>query len=290
MSKPNCNSLIERDAYLVNLIKQNLLISSDALMSEIQNLDGVHYFKRDFLFQEGIWRGKKVFSANKIPRKFRKIAVIGHSDIHTIKRDQYRLRLLGYKKVFGINLNPIRNFSLAIPLGLTNRTNESPLHKLFGDTSLLGEAIVREPRNYNFRHEIYANFTIENASAERQEALRMVRTLPLAEIEKPLMTRQGRLNYLTKLRRNAFVLCPAGNGIDTHRLWETLYMGGIPIIKANKSLNKLLIDLPVITVKSWQQVTEKKFMEDQWEKIYSNPMKLEKLSISYWVSKIKANM
>ena len=32
------------------------------------------------------------------------------------------------------------------------------------------------------------------------------------------------LNYM-------FVICPEGNGIDTHRMWEALYLRTIPIIK-----------------------------------------------------------
>lgn len=36
--------------------------------------------------------------------------------------------------------------------------------------------------------------------------------------------------YQAKLALYKFVLCPRGNGIDTHRFWETLYKGNLPVI------------------------------------------------------------
>lgn len=43
--------------------------------------------------------------------------------------------------------------------------------------------------------------------------------------------------YLYELSRHYFVLCPRGNGIDTHRFWETLYLGGIPMIINTRDTN-----------------------------------------------------
>eukprot|EP00965_Chrysotila_dentata_P239975 6203413-Pleurochrysis_carterae.AAC.2 len=49
---------------------------------------------------------------------------------------------------------------------------------------------------------------------------------------------QARLlgRYLEELGRYHFVLAPRGNGIDTHRLWEALLVGTIPIVKVMRSL------------------------------------------------------
>jgi hypothetical protein len=40
--------------------------------------------------------------------------------------------------------------------------------------------------------------------------------------------------YLVDLASHRFCLCLRGNGIDTHRFWESLYMGVIPVIVSNK--------------------------------------------------------
>ena len=31
---------------------------------------------------------------------------------------------------------------------------------------------------------------------------------------------------------------PYGNGYDTHRIWEALYSGSIPVVKENKAFNQ----------------------------------------------------
>jgi hypothetical protein len=40
--------------------------------------------------------------------------------------------------------------------------------------------------------------------------------------------------YLDELSRHYFCLCPRGNGIDTHRFWEALYLGVVPVIVNTK--------------------------------------------------------
>jgi hypothetical protein len=51
-----------------------------------------------------------------------------------------------------------------------------------------------------------------------------------------------------------FVACPRGNGVDTHRVWETLYRGSIPIVIRNDWSNSLdYLGLPVIKVSSWDK-------------------------------------
>jgi hypothetical protein len=41
--------------------------------------------------------------------------------------------------------------------------------------------------------------------------------------------------YLRELAEHRFCLCIRGNGIDTHRFWESLYLGVIPVIINNKT-------------------------------------------------------
>ena len=36
--------------------------------------------------------------------------------------------------------------------------------------------------------------------------------------------------YLTELADNMFVMCPNGNGLDSYRIWEALYVGSTPIV------------------------------------------------------------
>ena len=52
------------------------------------------------------------------------------------------------------------------------------------------------------------------------------------------------------LCRSKFVLCPEGTGIDTHRVYESLYCGATPVVLRN-SLSHLYERLPVCIVDKW---------------------------------------
>lgn len=43
--------------------------------------------------------------------------------------------------------------------------------------------------------------------------------------------------YLEEVASSEFSLCIRGNGLDTHRMWESLYMGTIPVIVCNDTTN-----------------------------------------------------
>jgi hypothetical protein len=91
--------------------------------------------------------------------------------------------------------------------------------------------------------------------------------------------------YLDNLYNHKFMICPEGNGIDTHRLWECLYMGTIPIEKRNIN-NQFYIDLPISFVNSWEEVTID-FLAAELQRIHSGKWNMEKLTFEYWSNKIK---
>jgi hypothetical protein len=37
--------------------------------------------------------------------------------------------------------------------------------------------------------------------------------------------------YMDTIGNSRFVFCPRGNGIDTHRFYETVLMGAIPVVE-----------------------------------------------------------
>jgi hypothetical protein len=70
-----------------------------------------------------------------------------------------------------------------------------------------------------------------------------------------------------------FVICPEGNGIDTHRLWEALYLKTIPIMKKNKISPFLKkINLPILVLNKWTDLLE--YDEKKLKKLYLSKKKL----------------
>jgi hypothetical protein len=90
--------------------------------------------------------------------------------------------------------------------------------------------------------------------------------------------------YVDNLRRYAFCLCPRGNGIDTHRMWEALYLGCIPIVKKHNTHN-FDEDLPIIFVDSWLEVTQQ-FLLEKIKTIDYSLFNSPLLTMSYWKERI----
>jgi len=62
--------------------------------------------------------------------------------------------------------------------------------------------------------------------------------------------------YLAALSAHQFSACPRGNGIDTHRVWESLYLGVVPIVeRTTLSEHWRSCGLPLVLIDDWGEVT-----------------------------------
>ena len=262
------------------------VISTDGYKLICEQTENTSYLKRDFLYKGGVFRGAPVPSLISRPTQFRdRTLVVGHSDIATRTSDIRFLKFLGIRHVFGTNTNGDDKYAGGLPLGLTNYTNESSLHNVFGNVTHLKRAteICRQP--LDFSPNIFVNFTRQNNSRERNHIFRLIEEnhSPIKFIIKsPIFSDQGRLEFLKDCRSSNFVLCPEGNGVDTHRLWETLYVGGIPIVKKSKFLPSSLQFLPVIQINKWKEIFSLDFLEKEWERVQKLHWNSEILSLNYW--------
>ena len=87
-------------------------------------------------------------------------------------------------------------------------------------------------------------------------------------------------DYEKILEDHTFVFCPEGGGPDTHRLWETLYLGKIPVVK-KATWNRNFRDLPVLFVDDWKDARKEarqSFLESFDIKEYN----ISKLDPNYW--------
>jgi hypothetical protein len=90
--------------------------------------------------------------------------------------------------------------------------------------------------------------------------------------------------YIHDVYAHHFVICPEGNGIDTHRTWETLYMNSIPVEKRNIN-NQFYTDLPICFVDDWEEITEE-FLNNEYCRIKNTQWNMDKLTFTYWKEKI----
>lgn len=67
--------------------------------------------------------------------------------------------------------------------------------------------------------------------------------------------------YFEEIQKHLFVLCPPGNGKDTHRVWESLYFGAIPVVEDSAMYRHFAKYFPILTVETWFDVTPKFLLE-----------------------------
>jgi hypothetical protein len=273
--------------HLSNVIDRQEFICGDKYLEFAESNDDILYFKRDYLFRHGIWRGRKQLPLYQVFGQLRgQKIVIGHSDLPTPSYISRVLKITsGVVGVFGTNLEPFDGFAQSIPLGLTNPTKESAMHEVLGDTRHFKRAheVTDFPKNYS--PSIFVNFTSSTKPSIRGPLLELLSNLPnsvVVDHDEPSFTDSGRVSFLSKCRMNSFVVCPEGNGIDTHRLWETLYMGGVPIVSSNSYMNGLYRRLPVVVLDDWRQLNEVDFLERAWLEVQDKEWDSDVLMQSFW--------
>ena len=87
------------------------------------------------------------------------------------------------------------------------------------------------------------------------------------------------------------ILCPIGNGIDTHRLWEVLYLNRIPVtIKVgNFKLYELYKNFPIIVLENINELYNTNIIEQKYLECKSKIYDISLLDIDSWIKIIKNN-
>jgi hypothetical protein len=84
----------------------------------------------------------------------------------------------------------------------------------------------------------------------------------------------------------AFVLSPHGWGLDCHRTWEALTLGHIVLVPTS-SLDSLYADLPVIPLKSWDEINPTNL--ENWISLHSTDATINpKLRSQYWINRMRS--
>lgn len=85
----------------------------------------------------------------------------------------------------------------------------------------------------------------------------------------------GHSEYLKILSNYKFNLCPEGNGLDTHRFWESLFVETIPVvIKSDFISNFKKLDIPCYVLDNWNEL--KRINPNNLNKFYDENLNLIK--------------
>jgi hypothetical protein len=141
-----------------------------------------------------------------------------------------------------------------------------------------------------FNNSVLMSFNAQTASTYRESVYSMFSDRADVTSIKLDYTIAGRLAYLQSIRKHSFVLCPRGNGRDTHRLWETLYLGAIPIVKRRDLPEDLLSDFPIWIVNSWSEALDPNARAIARDNLLRRDWDENRLRQSYWNSIIASHL
>jgi hypothetical protein len=93
---------------------------------------------------------------------------------------------------------------------------------------------------------VYFNFNINTNVVKRVECLEALKN------KVPWLTNVSPFENLIRLRQHAFCICPEGHGVDTHRLWEALYVKTVPIV-IDSEFTRILQKhkVPLVVLDKW---------------------------------------
>jgi hypothetical protein len=212
---------------VARLADNDELLTQDAILSGVKKRPGVRYVKRDFLLRGGVWRGSREpgLLSSGSPR----VLVVGHSDLAFGKFAFGMLRASGsfHGTVWASNLTFNLPNVRPLPLGLTNDCDDSPAHRLFGNQNHFLDALEAKAGK---NPALYVNFNPETSKKHRLPLFNLASTLPNAQVGEIKISQEGRIRYLKQMRESGLVLCPRGNGLDTHRIWEAFSVGAVPVL------------------------------------------------------------
>lgn len=167
----------------------------------------------------------------------------------------------------------------ALPLGLGSPESSTTL----AQEQILGERALNAPRD----GWLYVNFRPDTNPAVRGPVFDFFRNLGADWVTfDPPGERGSNGRFLGQILRHRFVLCPPGNGVDTHRMWEALVAGAVPVVLESQAMEPFR-GLPVLFVEDYRGVT-RELLEREWARLQPSDNLPEALFAEFWGSKVRA--
>jgi len=213
---------------------------------------------------------------NNIKKNF---ILISHNGDDLIDEKYYKILNNKYLiKWYSANTVIRNNKIIPIPLGLQNSR-----YQLFGVVNDFKKLRIKKKKKIP---KIFCSFNIGTNPSQRKPALKTLSKLSLTDVSNGFSAYE----YREKLNNYMFHACPEGNGLDTYRTWESLYLNVIPIVIKNNFYSQFT-DFPALILNDWSDLQS--YTEFDLKKVYNS--KLENLKNSkfiwndYWIKHIYSN-
>jgi hypothetical protein len=150
-----------------------------------------------------------------------------------------------------------------------------------GKLSVLGNVVIKD----NKKNKIFCAFN----TSTNKERINILHHLDLNN-NVEYFRRTSHRRYMDKLSEYKVSICPPGNGVDTHRIWESLLVETLPIVeKSHFTENLFSLGVPLLLINSWDELEA--INENYIADAYSNNLtKLREQRFTenlFWMNKLK---
>ena len=122
------------------------------------------------------------------------------------------------------------------------------------------------------------NTPLRNKAMSSLNATWITRFISSHSVEEPGPL--SRKDYVRVVQDHYFVACPPGHGYDTHRLWEVLLAGSMPVVLSTP-MDSMYEDLPILIVKDWAHVS-KRLLQETLETFRKMRWNTRKIFFPWW--------
>jgi hypothetical protein len=171
-----------------------------------------------------------------------KFILITHNSDQNIENNETINIILNYDNVvkwYAQNITFQHDKLKLLPIGLANSMWPHGNLQAFNDNNLINNI-------HNKTKFIYFNFNINTNINKRQPCYDQLKD----KLE--WLNNINPVENLYRLKDYQFCICPEGNGVDTHRLWECLYLKVVPIVIDSPFSNILkTYNIPLVILNNW---------------------------------------
>lgn len=215
------------------------------------------------------------------------VLISGNSD-YAITDEIIKYLPKNVKKWFAQNAISKNEKLIPIPMGVENKLPSVREGHGIGyyDRVELKEVLLNRNISKTPTKKIYANFNVDTNPNHRNQVK------DVCEKSQHIVWENSNLSlesFFDNLLDYEMIVCPAGNGVDTHRLWEVLYSNRIPItVKIGDfKIYELYEKLPIIILNSISELNDIELINKKLIELNSKLLNIEFIDLNFWINKIK---
>ena len=242
--------------------------------SELHNGETIIFCKTDFLLQE----------FENIESLKRDVVLINGNSDYPITDGVVIQAPTNIKKWYAQNALSHHEKIIPIPIGIENKNPSQRgehhgvgYHERVSEKELLlSRSLPIEPTRL-----VYANFKLWTHPYYRAVVKDVCVDAQHIDWEDPDLSLE---QFFTKILDYKMVVCPIGNGVDTHRLWEVLYSNRVPItIKVEDyKIYNLYEEYPIIVLDYIEQLNDQALIEAKYQEVQEKVYDKDMLDYGYW--------